>query len=170
MSANRHTAAIVGAALSVLAVVVGDSPTPRPDARPATAATTATVAPPTRRSAGVKATPTKWDWDRLAQCESGGRWNTNTGNSYYGGLQYSAGTWRAHKPAGYPARADLATREQQIDVGEITYARQGPGAWPACTTKLGWRYSGAAPEPRQPPAPASPAPTQEPTQEPTQGG
>jgi phage-related protein len=70
------------------------------------------------------------DWDAIAQKESGGNWSINTGNGYYGGLQFSQSTWDAFKPAGAPARADLASREQQIAAAEATYAAQGAGAWP----------------------------------------
>lgn len=68
-------------------------------------------------------------WDRLAQCEAGGRWNANTGNGYYGGLQFDIGT--------FGGRADLATREQQIAKAEEVRARRGFAPWPACARKLG---------------------------------
>ncbi|HEX2578358.1 MAG TPA: transglycosylase family protein, partial [Aquihabitans sp.] len=76
-------------------------------------------------------------WDRLAQCESGGNWAINTGNGYYGGLQFSASTWAAFGGTQYAGRADLATREEQIATAERTLAEQGWGAWPACSRKLG---------------------------------
>ena len=72
------------------------------------------------------------DWDRLAQCESGGNWQINTGNGYYGGLQFSAQTWSGYGGGEYAATADQATREQQIDIGERVLAGQGAGAWPNC--------------------------------------
>lgn len=78
-------------------------------------------------------------WDSLAQCESGGNWAINTGNGYYGGLQFSAGTWNAYGGGQYAATADQATREQQIAVAEKVQAAQGWGAWPACTASLGIR-------------------------------
>lgn len=77
------------------------------------------------------------DWDRLAQCESGGNWHINTGNGYYGGLQFSQGTWAAHGGTNYAPSADLATRDQQIAVAEHVLATQGWGAWPACSSSLG---------------------------------
>ncbi|HHY07896.1 MAG TPA: transglycosylase family protein [Corynebacteriales bacterium] len=77
------------------------------------------------------------DWDRLAQCEAGGNWHINTGNGYYGGLQFSQGTWEAHGGTQYAPRADLATREQQIAVAERVLATQGWGAWPGCSSALG---------------------------------
>lgn len=85
------------------------------------------------------------DWDRLAQCESGGDWSANTGNGYYGGLQFHAQTWTGFGGQEYAARADLATREQQIAVAERVLASQGWGAWPACSAKLGLN---SAPTPR----------------------
>ena len=77
------------------------------------------------------------DWDRLAQCESGGNWQINTGNGYHGGLQFSASTWRAYGGQEFAPYAYQATREQQIAVAERTLAGQGWGAWPACSAKLG---------------------------------
>lgn len=75
-------------------------------------------------------------WDRLAQCEAGGNWSTNTGNGYSGGLQFSPGTWAANGGTGNAADA---SREQQIAVAQNVLARQGWGAWPACSSKLGLR-------------------------------
>lgn len=75
-------------------------------------------------------------WDRLARCESGGNWSINTGNGYYGGIQFSLASWRAVGGSGYPHQA---SRLEQIYRGELLQARQGWGAWPACTRKLGIR-------------------------------
>jgi LysM repeat protein len=80
------------------------------------------------------------DWDALAQCEASGNWAANTGNGYYGGLQFTQQTWNAYGGQGNPANA---SREQQIAVAERVLAGQGPGAWPACTAKLG-AYTGQA--------------------------
>ncbi|BAU95199.1 resuscitation-promoting factor RpfA [Corynebacterium suranareeae] len=77
------------------------------------------------------------DWDRLAQCESGGNWAINTGNGYHGGLQFSASTWAAYGGQEFAPYAYQATREQQIAVAERTLAGQGWGAWPACSASLG---------------------------------
>ncbi|MFJ5676325.1 transglycosylase family protein [Streptomyces sp. NPDC093097] len=68
-------------------------------------------------------------WDKVAQCESGGNWSINTGNGYYGGLQFSNSSWAAAGGTQYAARADLATKAQQIAVAEKLLAMQGPGAW-----------------------------------------
>ncbi|HZM68629.1 MAG TPA: transglycosylase family protein [Nakamurella sp.] len=70
-------------------------------------------------------------WDSVAQCESSGDWSINTGNGYYGGLQFTQSTWDAYGGQQYASRADLATRDQQIAVAEQTLAGQGWGAW-AC--------------------------------------
>ncbi|KIZ19143.1 transglycosylase family protein [Streptomyces natalensis] len=68
-------------------------------------------------------------WDKVAQCESGGNWSINTGNGYYGGLQFSNSSWAAAGGTQYAARADLATKDQQIAAAEKLLAIQGPGAW-----------------------------------------
>jgi resuscitation-promoting factor RpfA len=73
-------------------------------------------------------------WDKVAQCESGGNWNTNTGNGYYGGLQFSASTWRAYGGSG---SAHNASRAEQIAVAERVLAGQGWGAWPVCSQRRG---------------------------------
>jgi len=78
-------------------------------------------------------------WDRLAQCESGGNWAINTGNGFYGGLQFTRQTWLAYGGGSYAPYAHQATREQQIAIGKKVQAGQGWGAWPACTSKLGIR-------------------------------
>lgn len=75
-------------------------------------------------------------WDRLAQCESGGNWATNTGNGYYGGLQFSASTWQAVGGTGLPSQH---SREEQINRGQILQARAGWGQWPHCSAQLGLR-------------------------------
>jgi hypothetical protein len=75
-------------------------------------------------------------WDALAECESGGNWSINTGNGYYGGLQFSLSTWRSHGGEGLPSDN---SREEQIRIGILTYESGGWGQWPACTRKLGLR-------------------------------
>ncbi|MGV0745674.1 transglycosylase family protein [Mycolicibacterium sp. XJ870] len=69
------------------------------------------------------------NWDAIAACESGGNWSTNTGNGFYGGLQFKPSTWAAHGGVGSPA---MASREEQIRVAENVLANQGLGAWPKC--------------------------------------
>lgn len=78
-------------------------------------------------------------WDSIAHCEATGNWAINTGNGFFGGLQFTQSTWEAFGGTQYAARADLASREQQISVAEKVQAAQGWGAWPACTSKLGLR-------------------------------
>jgi len=101
-------------------------------------------------------------WDKLAQCESGGNWSINTGNGYYGGLQFSPRTWRAFGGTGMPHQASKA---EQIAVAERTLAAQGWGAWPSCSKKMGLRglpaepsskVRASAPAPSAAPAPAAP--------------
>ena len=75
-------------------------------------------------------------WDRLAGCESGGNWSINTGNGFYGGLQFTNSTWRAFGGRAYAPRADLASRSQQITVAQRVLKVQGWKAWPACSAKL----------------------------------
>ncbi len=75
-------------------------------------------------------------WDKIAQCESGGNWSINTGNGYYGGLQFSLSTWRAYGGNGMPHNN---SKSAQIAVAKKVQAAQGWGAWPACTAKLGLR-------------------------------
>jgi uncharacterized protein YabE (DUF348 family) len=90
-------------------------------------------------SVGTKAKPAIADgsvWDALAKCEAGGNWAINTGNGYYGGLQFNLGTWRANGGTGMPHQA---SREEQIAVGQRVQASQGWGAWPGCARKLGLR-------------------------------
>lgn len=86
-------------------------------------------------------------WESLAQCESSGNWQINTGNGYYGGLQFSQSTWEAFGGLQYAARADLATKEQQIAIAEKTLAAQGWGAWPSCSSQLGLTSSDASGDP-----------------------
>lgn len=75
-------------------------------------------------------------WDKLAGCEAGGNWAINTGNGYYGGLQFSLQSWQAVGGTGYPHEA---SRETQIAMGQRLWEQQGWGAWPACTASFGWR-------------------------------
>lgn len=97
-------------------------------------------------------------WDRLAECESGGDWNIDTGNGYYGGVQFSPSTWRAFGGGEFAPNAHQASREQQIVVAERTLAGQGWNAWPSCSRQTGVRGEGptvrSAPAPAPAPAPA----------------
>jgi nucleoid-associated protein YgaU len=112
-------------------------------------------------SLGLLATPASAagpnDWDAVARCESSGNWAINTGNGYYGGLQFSQSTWEAFGGAAYASRADLASKAEQIAVAERTLDRQGPGAWPTCGRALDRSapVAGSAPAPAPAPAPAA---------------
>jgi nucleoid-associated protein YgaU len=77
------------------------------------------------------------NWDAIAQCESGGNWHINTGNGYYGGLQFSKSTWNGYGGQKYASRADLASRGEQIAIAEKVLDGQGIGAWPVCGKKGG---------------------------------
>ncbi|GAC1401593.1 MAG: resuscitation-promoting factor [Mycobacterium sp.] len=79
------------------------------------------------------------EWDALSHCEAGGNWATNTGNGFYGGVQFDQNTWERQGGLRYAPRADLATREEQIAIAEVTRARQGWGAWPVCSGRIGTR-------------------------------
>jgi len=76
-------------------------------------------------------------WDRVAQCESGGNWKINTGNGFYGGVQFAAGTWKAYGGKTYASQAHQAARAEQIAIARRVLAGQGPGAWPVCSRRAG---------------------------------
>lgn len=106
-------------------------------------------------------------WEKVAACESSGNWAVNTGNGYYGGLQFSGSTWAAFGGTQYAPRADLATREQQIAIAEKVLDGQGPGAWPTCSVRAGLTRGGDAPDttPRTDPQNAGSRPAQARTQQ-----
>ncbi|WP_055701487.1 transglycosylase family protein [Streptomyces silaceus] len=85
-------------------------------------------------------------WNKVAACESTNNWSINTGNGYFGGLQFKQSTWEAYGGTAYAGRADLATKEQQIAVAEKVLDAQGPGAWPVCSAKAGLTRGGATPD------------------------
>ncbi|MFJ3893164.1 MULTISPECIES: transglycosylase family protein [unclassified Streptomyces] len=96
-------------------------------------------------ASGSASAATASEWDAVAQCESGGNWSINTGNGYYGGIQFSASTWAAYGGTAYASTANLATKAQQIAIGEKVLAAQGKGAWPTCGTGLSSAtYSGGS--------------------------
>jgi hypothetical protein len=106
---------------AALAAIPASAPAP-PVSAPAPAGD---AAPVPASSGGV-------NWSAVAACESGGNWSTNTGNGFYGGLQFTEGTWLANGGGQYASSADLATPAQQIAVAERVLASQGIGAWPVC--------------------------------------
>lgn len=85
-------------------------------------------------------------WDKVAACESTSNWDINTGNGYFGGLQFTRSTWAAYGGTDYAPRADLASRDQQIAIAEKVLAGQGPGAWPVCSGKAGLTRGGEGPD------------------------
>ncbi|MFG2827176.1 transglycosylase family protein [Streptomyces sp. NPDC048434] len=87
-------------------------------------------------------------WDRLAGCESGGNWRIDTGNGFSGGLQFAHSTWHSFGGGAFASRAARATRSEQIQVAERVLARQGWGAWPACSASLGLNSATAHRTPR----------------------
>ncbi|AGI88383.1 transglycosylase family protein [Streptomyces albidoflavus] len=100
---------------------------------------------------GSASAATASEWDAVAQCESGGNWSINTGNGFYGGLQFTPSTWAAFGGTAYASSADQATKEQQIAVAEKVLAGQGKGAWPNCGTGLSnAAYNGGGAEAEKP--------------------
>jgi resuscitation-promoting factor RpfA len=96
-----------------------------------------TVAATVLAPAAAAHAATDVQWDRVAHCESSGNWHDNTGNGYYGGLQFSESTWNSFDVGNYASRADLATREEQITVANRVLNRQGWNAWPVCSHDAG---------------------------------
>lgn len=108
-------------------------------------------------SAGILVSPahaSTVNWDAVAQCESSGNWHINTGNGYYGGLQFTQSTWDGYGGENYAPRADLATREEQITVAYRVLDSQGIGAWPVCGPR-GYSKGLSAPVPT--PSPQKPS-------------
>jgi uncharacterized protein YabE (DUF348 family) len=118
---------IAAAQPRVVAVGTKERPAPAPAPSPSPSSPDPVPSP---------AVPTGSVWDRLAQCESGGNWSINTGNGYYGGLQFNLSTWQAYGGTGYPHQH---SRETQIAVAERLHAARGFNPWPACADKLGLR-------------------------------
>lgn len=101
-------------------------------------------------TASASAAPTH-NWDGVAQCESGGNWGINTGNGYYGGLQFSQSTWAAN---GGQGSAHNASKEEQVRVAENVLNTQGAGAWPVCGQYLAQGEPEPEPQPEPAPVPA----------------
>ncbi|MFH9586687.1 transglycosylase family protein [Streptomyces luteogriseus] len=85
-------------------------------------------------------------WNKVAACESTSNWSINSGNGFYGGLQFTQSTWEAYGGRAYAARADLASKDQQIAVAEKVLDGQGPGAWPVCSKRAGLTRGGGEPD------------------------
>lgn len=103
-------------------------PTPTWSHKPTNTVSRTYTRPPIHSSA-VKHISNGSMWDRIAKCESGNNWHINTGNGYYGGLQFDIGTWLSAGGGQYAPRADLATREQQITIASRVYASRGLQPW-----------------------------------------
>jgi hypothetical protein len=128
----RQRAAAVQAQQAVLQARLEQARTTLVD-QPSTVARSVPATVPTAPAGEPR---TAHDWDAVARCESGGNWSIDTGNGYYGGLQFSQSTWDAFGGGAYAPRADLATQSEQIAVAEKVLAVQGPGAWPVCGRAL----------------------------------
>lgn len=98
-------------------------------------------------------------WNKVAACESSGNWSINTGNGYFGGLQFSQSTWEAYGGTKIASRADLASKNDQIRVAERVLASQGPGAWPVCGPRAGLKAGTAAPQLQAAPSVPRPLPS-----------
>lgn len=107
---------------------------PMPQAAAPAQATAPTTKQTSYQTASAPVVASGSIWDQLALCESGGNWAINTGNGFYGGLQFTISSWQAVGGSGLPSDA---SREEQIMRGQMLQARQGWGAWPACSAKLG---------------------------------
>ncbi|GMA20614.1 hypothetical protein GCM10025862_26350 [Arsenicicoccus piscis] len=124
-TAKQATQSVVTTAPVAQVVSVGTK------AAPKASATTASAGSSSRNSGKAGSTANSGMWDRIAQCESTGNWSINTGNGYYGGLQFDLGTWRSGGGLAYASRPDLATREQQIAVANNVASTRGTSPW-AC--------------------------------------
>jgi LysM repeat protein len=146
---------------------IGRHRAPSPQRARKLARNTALTAGAAATSVGMLATPAMAagtnDWDAVAACESSGNWSINTGNGFFGGIQFTQSTWEAFGGLAYAPRADLATKDQQIAVGERTLDAQGPGAWPVCGKALNPSApeAGSAPVAAEAAAPAPEAPAPE---------
>jgi hypothetical protein len=144
VSADRGTlSARAGAALAIAeptdrAEALDGGPMPTPASAPMEATLVSTAPPPPVAAAPAPVTYAGSSvWDDLAQCESGGNWAINTGNGYYGGLQFSYDTWHGYGGGEFADYPHQATRDQQIVVAERLRASRGYAPWPACRDKLG---------------------------------
>ncbi|KOX38259.1 MULTISPECIES: transglycosylase family protein [unclassified Streptomyces] len=133
------TAGSLAAASAAALLALAPAPA-QAQARESAAATRTAVTAPGTAAASVPAyacASDQWPWGCVAECESSGRWHANTGNGFYGGLQFWQPTWVEHGGLAHAPRADLATRAQQIAVAEEVLRTQGWGAWPVCSKRYG---------------------------------
>jgi hypothetical protein len=135
---NRQGTLVADTSASHAAEELHPSAVPTPAAAPMEATLHSAAGPPAAPAPqGVVTYVGTSVWDDLARCESGGNWAINTGNGYYGGLQFSLGTWQQYGGAEFAAYPHQATREEQIIVAERLRAVRGYAPWPACRAKLG---------------------------------
>jgi hypothetical protein len=136
------TLASIGSLAQAVAPPTTAAPTTTAPPPPPAPTTTAAPPPPppavqpVASSGGYNDPNNPAAWDRLAQCESGGNWAANTGNGYYGGIQFSLSSWQA---VGGTGRPDQASRETQIAMGQRLWNQGGWSHWPACSSRLGYR-------------------------------
>lgn len=141
MAEGRATLARIGTLAAAVAPPTTAAPTTTTTAAPAPTTTApppppAPAPPPAASGTGYNDPNNPAAWDRLAQCESNGNWAANTGNGYYGGIQFSLSSWQA---VGGTGRPDQASRETQIAMGQRLWNQGGWVHWPACSSKLGYR-------------------------------
>ncbi|MEO3975441.1 transglycosylase family protein [Streptomyces sp. CAU 1734] len=122
---------------AALAALLALAPHPAAGAEPVPPSATGVPAEAPGAVPAEECAATGWPWNCVAECESGGDWRANTGNGYYGGLQFWQPTWEGHGGLAFAARADLATRAEQITVAEEVLRTQGWGAWPTCSKRYG---------------------------------
>ena len=135
---ERQQAGTLPDSAGVESIAVAPLPTPNAALMEATIRSIATPRPRPAPAPAAGGVPVDGNvWDLLAQCESGGNWAINTGNGYYGGLQFSYSTWLGNGGGDFAEYAHLATREQQILIAEQLHSRRGFQPWPACRVKLG---------------------------------
>ncbi|WP_109471026.1 transglycosylase family protein [Ornithinimicrobium cavernae] len=114
-------------------------------------ATTLAVVAAGLATSSAQASYTPEVWDRVAQCEASGNWHINTGNGYYGGLQFYHPTWKAYGGQAYAGYAHQASKAEQIAIGRRVLHAQGPGAWPICSVKAGLTRSNGGADPNAKP-------------------
>ncbi|MBD0693836.1 transglycosylase family protein [Streptomyces sp. CBMA123] len=138
MPATAHLRRLVPTALCALAVAL--------------AAPAAHAAPPggdRGTDPGGRSDGGRFDWARVADCESGGNWHVNSGNGYFGGLQFDQPTWRENGGLAYAPRADLASREEQMAVAQHLADRRGLSPWPVCGSRAAGGHTHQSSRPHQ---------------------
>jgi len=133
LPASGHVTAAMASAAQ--AAIPAPAPAPDPPAPVSYSQAAPSTSAPVSTTAPVSAAPSSSggvNWNAIAACESGGNWSISTGNGFYGGLQFTEGTWLANGGGQYASSANLASPSQQIAVAQQVLATQGIGAWPVC--------------------------------------